>query len=279
VLIALLIDEVVYYKNLNFFWIIALVYAVCLIGISILSVIYLNIWQYLMTKYTFDIREKIYSNILNAKASYLSNSQTGDLVARIDNDTNQIMHIVQRNAFHFINGILGLVLSVVFVFSYSWQAGLLILIAVPIYYFISKKFGGKVKEQSDQAREVYRNYISWAYEMLKGLREIKLMSAEKSVSQKLISYYKQTVKVQIRSSVLQFKVDNIIGFTALIFNIALNIMAAIFVIRSNLSLGAAVAIFTYYGGAYSQLSYLINNNIQMQWRKASVDRIYNRPVH
>ena len=70
---------------------------------TIFNFIYAFVWQYLNNHYVLDVKKEMYKKIVYAKSSFLSGSNSGDLMTRIDHDSEQFIHVVQRNLFHFIN--------------------------------------------------------------------------------------------------------------------------------------------------------------------------------
>lgn len=275
IFMGLMIDEVIYRKNINSFLHIAFIYFIFMAGICILYIIHPTIWQYLMTRFVFDVRFKLYEKIVYAKASYLSEAKTGDLIYRINGDASEFMHIIQRNTFHFFNGITTVFLSLFIVFRYNYIAGIIILFLVPVSYYISKYYGGKMRIQSEETRAAYGGYISWVFEILKGLREIRILASEKYMFMDFVKQYKKMTNISIKTSIINFKSDQLSKLANLLYSLLLYSTAAVLVIKGQLTLGAFVAMLEYFNKATGNIGYLINNNVDMQMRKAAVDRIYS----
>lgn len=274
VILGLLIDEVTFYMDMNFFWRITLIYSICMVCICFLHSTQPRVWQYLMTRFLFDIRLKLFANIITARASYLSNAKTGDLITRINSDTSEFMNIIQRNTFRFFNGIVQLALAITFVSIYSWKIAMLMAITIPVSVLISRYYGKRAKEQSAKSRKAYGDYVSWVYEIIKGLREVKLMAAEKRASISFVKHYKEMVIIKIKFSFTKFRSKQLVEFVNLLSSICLYILSAVLSLRGEITLGAFIAILDYFTRSNDMLAFLVNNNIDLQFRKAAVDRIY-----
>ena len=73
-----------------------------LFGIStLINFIYAFVWQYLNNHYVLDVKKEIYKNVVYAESTFLSGMNSGDLMTRINRDSEQFIHVVQRNLFHF----------------------------------------------------------------------------------------------------------------------------------------------------------------------------------
>lgn len=73
---------------------------------SAFNFIYAYTWQTLQNRYIVDVKNEIFRKTIFAKASFLSNMSSGDIMSRIDCDAEQFLHVIQRNLFHFVNSII-----------------------------------------------------------------------------------------------------------------------------------------------------------------------------
>jgi ATP-binding cassette subfamily B protein len=94
VLFGLLIDEVIYYKNVNFFFRIALIYVVVYLIIVFIQISVTMIGRYLMAMLTFDIRIVLFKKIMTAKADYMTSMKSGDIMTILDVDMNACNNII-----------------------------------------------------------------------------------------------------------------------------------------------------------------------------------------
>ena len=275
IILALMIDEVVYYQNLSFFYKISLVFVASSLFACILFFNLYTIHSYLMSMYTFDIKQAIYKHALNAKASYMTDTKTGDIMQIIENDAVACMHLIIRNIFHFFNGILKAAFYFFFVYYINWKIGLLMTITVPLILIINRIYGRKIREQSGELRNATGVYTSWIFEVIKGLREIKLLAAEKTVLTSFIRRFKEMAGIKIKTSVLDLKASKLISGFSLLVELALYGLSAYLVIRGELTLGIFFAVVEFYTATNHHMKYLSENNMDMQSRLASVSRIYN----
>ncbi len=271
--IAKIVDVAVYSGDKENFLMVSLYYGLCLLAFGIFSAIHPNIWQYLMNRYVFDIRLSVYNSIINAKASYLANMKSGDLMARIDNDVTECMHIIQRNVFHYVNYIIKLIIVLVAVFYFNIVLGCVIVALIPVFFVMTRKFGKRAESQSEEERRTYGSYISWLMEMLRGIREIKLLSAEQNVLHSFEERYQNVLKANNKISVLGVIVEQTRECVNQIINCILFCVLAFLVVKNKITIGEATAILTYYTIIKQCVTAISNNSMQKKWRSACIHRI------
>lgn len=101
--LAKLTDEVLYKGQYSLLPEIVRNYMFMFLTATVFNFIYAFVWQYLSNHYVLDVKNKLFEKIIFAKASFLSNINSGDMMTRIDGDAEQFIHVIQRNLFHFIN--------------------------------------------------------------------------------------------------------------------------------------------------------------------------------
>ena len=75
-----------------------------LFGVAVIfNLIYAFTWQTLNNRYVVDVKNEIFRKTIFAKAGFLCNMNSGDIMSRIDGDAEQFIHVVQRNLFHFVS--------------------------------------------------------------------------------------------------------------------------------------------------------------------------------
>ncbi len=272
---SILIDEVFYHRNIKFFKIIVLSYGVLYVGEACLHLILNSVWAYLMTRFLFDIRRKIFEKILKLKASYLNNSRTGDLIARINTDVWEFMNFIHWNVFYVSANILRLLLAIIFVLIINFKLAILMIIAVPIRVYLSKYFGKKAKVQFKNYRDEYGKNISWVTEILKGIREIHLFAGEKNVTRKFAKNSASLIYLKIKASLVELMSERANAFISLITDLSLYVLAGVFIVRGDLTIGGFIAAIDYFSKSNGILNNLNEANIRIQNNMVSIDKVFN----
>ena len=140
------------------------------VGVSVLR-------EYFLLQQSKDFNNRVnhqfYSNLLFLPKSFFDTRKIGELVARL-NDTQRIQRVIRQLVGSFVIDVLVVVISIIFLFAYSWVVGLLTFIAVPMCFLIVYRHNTKIIALQREVMQQYAlsesNYIS----SMQGISEIKL---------------------------------------------------------------------------------------------------------
>ena len=191
----------------------------------------------------------------------------------INSDSAEFHHIIQRFGMRIINAGIGLVLSLLIVALMQWQIALIMAIIIHFSLIISKTIEAKMKKSSDVLRSEQGKYSAWLMEILKGIREIKLFVAEKSVLKHFVRKNKDIIGLSAKQDVIQFKSTQIINGIYFFADIIFYIICALFVANKSINTGQYVAISFYFSMISSNIKKVLHGNVEYQGRKASIERV------
>ena len=126
-----------------------------------------------------DLREKMFSKIINLPVPYYSEKRKGDIMARMLGDINEV-----QNSFFVVLELivkepLTILFSLIAMINISWKLTLFVFIFIPISGFIISKIGKSLKGISTKAQQENGYLISIVEETLSGLKVVKSYNAEK----------------------------------------------------------------------------------------------------
>lgn len=125
-----------------------------------------------------DLREKMYSKIVDLPVSYYSEKRKGDVMSRMLGDVNEV-----QNSFFVVLELivkepLTILFSLMAMIKISWKLTLFVFVFIPISGFIISKIGKSLKSQSTRAQQENGFLISIVEETLSGLKVVKGFNAE-----------------------------------------------------------------------------------------------------
>lgn len=277
-IIPLLLENVinfaVYEADLQKFLYATLWYALVFLGYAACGFIQLILWQRVHNKYVYDVRVACYRKVLHMEPRVLTDIKTGDVIKTINGDTSEFHHIIQRFGMRILNAGIGTVVSLAIVAFMKWEIALLMAAIIPISAVVCKTIEAKMKKVSDEIRTKQGKYSAWLMEMLKGIREIKLFVAEKTVLKLFKDKNKDIIESSIKQDIVQFKSDQIICGIYFLADIAFYIICAFFVAGRYINIGQYVAIATYFTMVSRNVRQVLHGNVDYQKRKTSVERVF-----
>ncbi|MCL2813612.1 MAG: ABC transporter ATP-binding protein/permease [Oscillospiraceae bacterium] len=270
---AVMIDEIVYYKNTASFLSVSMLFAVMLLFLCVLYYFSDTHYSCLRVLYNFDIRKDVFDSIQNADAQYMSDVKTGDIIAAIQSYAEECMPFVIQNIIHLINNTSMLILYVIYVFLLGWQIGLLMSIAVMLSVVVSYVFGKKIRNYSAEQRKNYGEYSGWLFEILSGLRDIRMLGAEKTADKSFIGHQRKMINVNIKSGLFTMTAQNIITAVNLLVQLSIFGVAAYMAHENNITIGLLVLILAYFANITRIAGTLSNMNLEAQNRISYIQRI------
>jgi ATP-binding cassette subfamily B protein len=100
------------------------------------------------------INAKFFSSLLQLPKPFFDTRKIGELVARLT-DTQRVQRVIKMLASSFIIDVLVSIISMVFLFMYSWNIGLISLLSVPIYFYIIYRSNKKIINSQKEVMQSY----------------------------------------------------------------------------------------------------------------------------
>lgn len=125
-----------------------------------------------------DLRDTMYSKIVELPVSYYSEKRKGDVMARMLGDVNEVQNSFFAILELIVKEPLTIVFSLIAMFSISWKLTLFVFIFIPISGLLISKIGKSLKGQSIRAQQENGFLISIVEETLSGLKVVKAFNSE-----------------------------------------------------------------------------------------------------
>lgn len=275
ILSGIMIDEIIYYQNLGTFLRISLVFAILLVFSCILYFFIYAQHHYLMNMYTLDIRRDLFAHFQQCDAQYLSGASTGDMIVMFKDYSQECMHFVIRNVIHLINGILSIAAIAAYLFLMDWRTGMFILAAAPVSVAINVVSGKKIRGYADRQRDHYGSYISWVFECLSGLRDIRMLGAEARVGREFEESHRKIFAMNTSSGILALTAEELVKLTNLLVQLAIFAFAGWQARSGDITMGALLVTVTFFSQLTSQVRGCSYNFLDAQDRVSYVQRVYD----
>lgn len=167
-----LIDDILPSHNIK-----KLVFGIALLTILLLARVGISVLrEFFLLQQSKDFNNRInkdfFSSLLQLPKPFFDTRKIGELVARL-NDTQRIQRVIKQLASSLVIDVLVTIISMVFLFTYSWKLGLIALFSVPIYFYIIFRSNKKIINSQKEVMQSYAfnesNYIN----TMQGIATIK----------------------------------------------------------------------------------------------------------
>lgn len=125
-----------------------------------------------------DLRDKLFSHIINFRMKYFDHTAVGQLVTRSVFDIESIARIFSQGLFMIISDLMKMMVVIVFMLYMNWKLTIIVLIAMPILVVATRIFQIKMKSAFEQVRTEVANLNTFIQERLTGMKIVQLFSRE-----------------------------------------------------------------------------------------------------
>lgn len=126
-----------------------------------------------------DLRREIYTKLQNMAISKLEGKKTGDLMQRINQDTQRIGNFIQNVAVTAVNELILFLGVGIIIFFYNWKMALLILAPIPFALVIVARVRDEVRRRYHTQWRKGDKMTSKLNDILNGMRVVKAFGREK----------------------------------------------------------------------------------------------------
>jgi ATP-binding cassette subfamily B protein len=240
------------------------------VGISVLR-------EYFLLQQTKDFNNRInnqfFSSLLHLPKSFFDTRKIGELVARL-NDTQRIQSVIKLLTSSLVIDVLVSIISLVFLFGYSWKVGLISLLSLPIYFYIIYRSNKKIIQSQTEVMQSYAfnegNYIN----TIQGISTIKNDNKQevfKNLNQTVFGFFQEKIfnlgKINIQLSWQS-------GLASVFFLIGVLVYTSIQVFNKEIKLGELMAILGIVGSLLPSIANLALISIPINEAKIAFNRMY-----
>jgi len=268
-----LIDDILPSKNFT-----KLITGIALVAFLLLiRVLFTALRDYFLIRQTKDFNNRIvdhfYSSLLNLPKPFFDTRKIGELVARL-NDTQRVQRVISHIVGNVVINALVTIVSLGFLFYYSWQTGLIASISLPFYFILIYSFNKRIISAQKEVMQGYAfsesNYIT----SMQGIATIKNNNRQiifQKINQLIYGNFQEKSfnlgKINVRLSIFS-------GVFSVLFLIGILVYTSIQVFNETMLLGGLIAILGVAGSLLPSVASLALITIPINEAKVAFNRMY-----
>ncbi len=165
---------------------------ILVVALVISTFLFKNLFNYLASNHLMhlkngvlkDLRNSMFTKIIDLPVSYYSEKRKGDIMARMLGDVNE----VQNSFFSILELIvkepMTIVFTIIAMFAISVKLTLFVFLFIPVSGYVISKIGKSLKSKSERIQYENGYLISIVEESLSGMKVVKSYNAENSFKDK-----------------------------------------------------------------------------------------------
>ena len=221
---------------------------------NIINTLIRHIYDYYVLDTVTDIQMEMFRETLKITTSEIDKNTSGTFIERINNDTNEIVNVFDVIMGSFLDVIsnFGVLFAVIFI---SYPMFFFFLFSSFVNTYINHKRRSKIFEGQKKYRKMREKKTGLISEVVRGVKDIKLLSAEDGMLDKTKTQLKKVNKELILINKTSRKFNFLVWNTRDLFDF-LFIVFGVYLIRVDLlSISNFVILYTYRGRIEHLLDY------------------------
>ncbi len=202
---------------------------------------------YLEETVMYELRKEMFGRLQELSFSFYDTQASGWLLSRISSDTQRVTELISWGFLEVIWGITMIIACLGAMFFYNWQLALIVLLSLPVLFFISIKIRMLILYYSRKARKLNSELTASYSEHINGIEVNKTTNQEDRVSREFNDQSNQMRIASYRAAyytAMYFPLVILIGSTAA----ALVLLAGskmVLAVPVGISIGVLTAFFSY----------------------------------
>lgn len=222
------------------------------------------------------IKDELFSHLLTLPVSYFDKHPVGELMARVENDTEKVKQLFSETGILLVaNGIYLLGMFAVF-FHIEARVTALIFLPVPFFLAAFLFMFGRLRPLYDLARKKYAQITALATEFVQGIEILQAFNRTQTAAERLDSASKVKRDAEIKAGLFEYTFMGGIGFLAgPVFIVLIIRLVTPGIFRGILTIGTLL-VFIEYGTRLFEPLLSIGENIRgIQQARVALSRVFD----
>ncbi|MGD0231947.1 MAG: ABC transporter ATP-binding protein, partial [Syntrophorhabdales bacterium] len=194
----------------------------------------------------FELRRDFYAHLVSLPYGFFRDHHRGDLIARMMTDAGNVRMMVSMMVLHFSNTITTTVLSLVMMFRLSPSITLLSVIPLCFLFLLMRAFVGRLHRVFTQIQKINGYLSKDVNEVLSGIRVVKNYLLEGEEGKRFDALNADYMEKTLAGTRVWGLLFPLTGFLGGVGTLIVMWMGGSYLIEHRITLGAFIALNTYY---------------------------------
>ncbi len=204
----------------------------------------------------FNMRRDLYAHMQELPLSFYDRRRTGDMVARLTSDLQQVQELVVSGIFDLFTNTLTLLGMIVIMFLIDWRLTFLALTIVPLLFYVINHYTSRIKQLSRTQRKTEGQLASISQEAISSMRIVHAFNTEEREVSRFEEVSGRSLSTSILSTQLQSSFIGVVGVCAAIGTGAIILLGGAGVLSNALTPGDLIVFLSYLGAMYRPMKNL-----------------------
>lgn len=219
------------------------------------------------------INYSFFSSLLHLPKIFFDTRKIGDFVARL-NDTQRIQNVIKQLITATAVDVIGVLISVGFLFFYSWKLAVICLILSPIIFYVIFSFNRKIIESQQNVMQAYSQNEANYIDSIRGIEVVKNFSKQDlflKKNQNIFGFFQAKIYELGR---LNIRISLTSGLVLVAFLLLILAFSSYHVLNKEIKIGELMAIIGISSSLLASITNLALVSIPIQEAKVAFDRMF-----
>jgi ATP-binding cassette, subfamily C, bacteriocin exporter len=268
-----LIDNILPSHNIN-----KLITGVVLLTVLLLARVgFMILREFFLLQQSKDFNNRInnqfYNSLLHLPKPFFDTRKIGELIARL-NDTGRIQSVIKMLASNLVIDVLVAVISIVFLFLYSWQVAVISLISLPIYFYIIYRSNAEIIDSQRAVMQGYASNESNYVAAIQGIATIKNNNCQDDFAKANNNIFGNFQEKIFNLGKINIQLSWQSGLSSVVFLIGILVYTSIAVFNKEMKLGELMAVLGISGSLLPSIANLALISIPINEAKIAFTRMF-----
>lgn len=271
--IGKIVDQIFYERQIKGFLISFLIYA----GLYFLNQCShgaLNyLWAHLEVTYVVSIRKRCFQHLLKLKAGIWTQIKSGDVMKRIQDDTECYLEFIHRSLFYVLANVVQLFLIIGYLICTDVLLGFVAVVMMLIMAYSVRYFTVRLKERYRKIRARKGLVDAWILEMMTGIAQWKILNADQKVKRDYRAKTGNIIREEVDTGYLVLKSEKMNQALTLMGQLFVYCIAASCIRRESMTVGQFVSCAAYFSTCTTYYNALCNKLTNIGTNLAGIERV------
>ena len=224
----------------------------------------------------FDLRRDLYAHMQNMSLRFFTQTRTGEIMSRLNNDVIGAQRAISDTAVTFISNLVSVVATLVIMFAIDWRLTLLGIAVLPLFMIPARSVGKKLRDLRRKSMVLNAEMNATMHETLNvsGALLVKLFGREKAELDRF-SHDAQGVRdIGIQQAVVMRWLFMLLGVIGAVGTALVYYFGAQLVLAGTFTIGTIVAFAAYLTQLYGPLTSLTTAPVELAQSMVSFERVF-----
>ena len=273
IIIARIVDTYIARKNFPGVLVFSgILFAVFIVGL-ISNYVQVKTMGGLGRRLLFNLRNKIFTKLQELPVAFFNQNKAGDLISRINNDTDKLNQFFSQALMQFISNIILIVGAGVFLVAIYWQLGLVALLPAVVALIATQLLNPWVKRTSLKSLRTLGAMSGEIQESINNFKVIVAFNRLDYFRDKFKEANQNNYSASVSAGIASNVFNPIYALASSLAQLAVLALGVYFITTGHFSIGLLIGFLLYVNNFYTPLRQLASVWPSLQLALAGLDRI------